>query len=78
MPTITHLHTHELRDSDMLQVGSSMVSVDSVTPDEMDDVFWIAATCISGNFDQWEKPHRAPLDAIWVVLNASGDEGESA
>ncbi len=71
MSTITHIPTHQLREGDTLLAGASMVSVETVAPDTMDDdVCWITAACISGNFDQWDGPVRADRDATWQVLNA--------
>ena len=71
MSTITHIPTYQLREGDLLLVGASMVSVETVEIDAMDDdAYWITACCISGNFDQWDNPVRVEADRTWQVLNA--------
>ena len=71
MSTITHIPTRSLHEWDTLLDGASMLIVDSVEPDEMDDdVYWVHVTCCSGNFDNYETPIRADAAASWQVLNA--------
>lgn len=72
MSTITDIPTHALLEGDLILDGASTVSVDAVKPDAMDDdVCWISATCCSGNFENYDAPIRAGVDATWQVLNAS-------
>ena len=72
MSTITHMPARDLQPNDILIDGASVVSVDLVKVDDLDDdVYWIDVTCISGNFDQYETPIRAGAGDSWQVLNAA-------
>lgn len=71
MSSVTTLTTDKLAVGDTLLVGSCMVCVTAIHPDEWDDdVYFMETSCYSGNFDQWDGVQRlVAADATWQVLN---------